>query len=91
MYAFNSRFKPTLFKGLPNMTWAGFMLGIVLLAFSIGAYTNLRNVGLMILLVLVALASFGYAIQEYRKKDEARFLSSRFMGKKDIRTNSLGL
>ena len=91
MYAFNSRFKPTLWKGLPNMTWGSAMLGIILGVFSLGAYTHLQNTGLMIVLDLSAILAFWYAIRAYQRKDEARFMFSRTVGKRDIRTKSMGL
>ncbi|MDX1694885.1 MAG: hypothetical protein R3208_14055 [Ketobacteraceae bacterium] len=91
MYAFNKRFRATTFKGLPYATWAYMVLGTVLIALSIGAYVQARSPLLGLLLCGSGLLGYWYAHRSYQNKDKARLNLSRFIGKRDRLSKSIGL
>ena len=91
MYAFNKRFRPTTYKGLPYGTWAGVLFGLILLGLAIGAVFQMQSPALALLLSGLMGGCFYYAVHEYRNTGRARLRRARFIGKRDKQAKVFGL
>lgn len=91
MYAFNKRFRATTFKGLPYATWAYVVLGTILITLSTGAYYQAQSPLLGILLCGSGLFSYWFSHRSYKNRNRARLNLSRFIGKRDRISKSIGL
>ncbi len=91
MYAFNKRFEPTRYKGLPPLTWIGIVFALLMWAFSVMCFMSLQSP--LLGWLLIPLGGFGafFAVKQYYGADLLRLKPSRFRGKNDLKGKSLGL
>lgn len=90
-YAFNKRFRPTLWKGIPYTTVACLLGSLLLWAFALGAVFQLHDHMMAIMLAVLGLVGMVLGIQAYRSKDRVRLRWSRFVGRRDQARPPLGL
>ncbi|MCP3671505.1 MAG: hypothetical protein GY814_13960 [Gammaproteobacteria bacterium] len=92
MYAFNKRFRPTLWFGdFTPVTLACLMLTLVLWAFAFGAVTNLQEPLVALFLFITSIAALFLGVQHHKKRHLVRTEKLRYVGEGDSKTEEIFL
>lgn len=92
MYAFNKRFRPTLWGGVfVIQTLACFVMTLLLWMFAVGAWLQAEAPLLSSLLILASLITLYLGIDAHRNKDRMRLLVSISYGRRDAQLCPLEL
>lgn len=84
MYAFNKRFRPTLYGGALVMpTLVSVLATLLLWLFAVGAITQLNAIPTSMLLLAASFITIFFAISTHRNKDRRRLLASIAIGEKE--------
>lgn len=92
MYAFNKRFRPTLWGGvLVIQSLACFVITLLLWIFAAGALLQTESVLVAVLLTLSGAITCYFGFDFHRNKDRARILTSILMGRRESQQSSMEL
>jgi len=92
MYAFNKRFRPTLWAGVfVIQTLACLVITFLLWIFAVGSWIQAQSLPAAVLLMLSSAITMYFAIDSHRNQDRARIVASILVGRRESQQSSMEL